>query len=104
MIALLANDPEDLPALVEGMAEPRINAQIQGDLAVTTGDGITSFAVGPGYRVGHLPLLVEAGYWLSGRPELMALGGLLAALLLGAPLYLYLARREHLRLDKDDTE
>ena len=104
VIALLANDPEDLPALVEGMAEPRINAQIQGDLAVTTGDGITSFAVGPGYRVGHLPLLVEAGYWLSGRPELMALGGLLAALLLGAPLYLYLARREHLRLDKDDTE
>jgi cellulose synthase (UDP-forming) len=46
---MIADDTATLPQLVEGANDDKINAQIQGDLAVTTGDGMTSFAVGPRY-------------------------------------------------------
>ncbi|WHO37289.1 UDP-forming cellulose synthase catalytic subunit [Sphingobium sp. AP49] len=99
VIALLADDPRALPQLVDGMADAKINAQIQGDLAVTNGDGMSSFAVGPGYWVGYLPFWMKAAFWLSGRPLLMAACGLLAALILAGPLYLYLSRQQRRRLE-----
>ena len=98
VIAVLADDPAMLPQLVNGMADTRINAQIQGDLAVVNGDGMSSFAVGPGYWVGYLPFWMKAAYWLSQRPLLMAACGLLAALILTGPLYLYLSRQQRRRL------
>ena len=104
VIALLADNPASLPALVEGMADPRINARIQGDLSVINGDSMSSFAVGPGYWLGDLPLWLKAGYWLSEEPALLALGGILVALLLAVPLRLYLVRRERLRLGNEDLE
>ncbi|MGC4251852.1 MAG: UDP-forming cellulose synthase catalytic subunit [Sphingobium sp.] len=58
-VALVADDSSQLPQLVDGLADTRINAQVQGDLSVTSGDGMTSFAVGSGYWVGHLP------FWLN---------------------------------------
>ncbi|MGC4252380.1 MAG: hypothetical protein QM605_13210, partial [Sphingobium sp.] len=67
-----------------------------------SGDGMTSFAVGSGYWVGHLPFWMKIAYWFSQRPLLMAAGGLIAALLLAAPLYLYLSRQERRRLDPGD--
>ncbi len=98
VVAVLANDPNALPQLVEGMADARINAQIQGDLSVASGDGMSSFAVGSGYWVGYLPFWMKASYWLSQRPLLMAACGLLAALILTGPLYLYLSRQQRRRL------
>ena len=102
VVALLADDPRALPDLVGGMADAKINAQIQGDLAVTSGDGMSSFAVGPGYWVGYLPFWMKAAFWLSQRPLLMAACGLLAALILAGPLYLYLSRQQRRRLSKED--
>ena len=102
VVALLADDPSTLPALVEGMADNKINAQIQGDLAVTSGDGMTSFAVGSNYWVGYLPAWMKGAYWISQHPALMALSGLLAALLLGGPAYLFFSRQERRRLGKGD--
>jgi len=104
VIALLASDPEALPALVDRMADPRIDAQIEGDLSVASGDGMASFAVGPGYRVGPMPFPIAAGYWFADRPVLITLGGLLGAFALAVPVYQYLARRARRRLDKDDPE
>ncbi len=104
VVALLADDPRALPQLVEGMADTRINAQIQGDLAVTNGDGMASFAVGSRYWVGYLPFWMKAAYWLSQRPLLMAAFGLFAALLLAGPLYLYLSRQQRRRLGQEDSE
>jgi cellulose synthase (UDP-forming) len=104
VVALLADDPNTLPQLVGGMADIKINAQIQGDLSVTAGDGMTSFAVGGGYWVGYLPFWMKGAYWISQRPLLMAAAGLLAALLLAGPLYLYFRRQERRRLGQSETD
>ncbi|WIW90447.1 UDP-forming cellulose synthase catalytic subunit (plasmid) [Sphingobium sp. V4] len=102
VVALLANDPNALPQLVNGMADTKINAQIQGDLAVTDGEGMTSFAVGPTYWVGSLPVWMRIAYWFSQRPILMAASGLLLALFLAGPAYLYLNRQAKRRLAAAD--
>ena len=102
VVALLADDPNTLPQLVNGMADTKINAQIQGDLAVTDGDGMTSFAVGPTYWVGSLPFWMRVAYWFSQRPLLMAASGLLLALFLAGPAYFYLNRQAKRRLDGAD--
>lgn len=102
VVALLANDPNALPQLVNGMADTKINAQIQGDLAVTDGEGMTSFAVNPTYWVGSLPIWMRVAYWFSLRPILMAASGLLLALFLAGPIYLYLHRQAKRRLEATD--
>lgn len=98
VVALLADDPNALPELVNGMADTKINAQIQGDLAVTDGEGMTSFAIGSTYWVGSLPFWMRIAYWFSQRPILMAASGLLLALFLAGPAYLYLNRQAKRRL------
>lgn len=104
VVALIADDPNALPQLVNGMADTKINAQIQGDLAVTDGEGMTSFAVGPTYWVGSLPVWMRVAYWFSQRPILMAASGLLLALLLAGPAYFYLNRQARRRLrDADEA-
>ena len=102
VVAVLADDPNALPQLVNGMADTKINAQIQGDLAVTDGEGMTSFAVGPTYWVGSLPVWMRIAYWFSQRPILMAASGLLLALLLAGPAYLYFNSQAKRRLDGAD--
>jgi cellulose synthase (UDP-forming) len=102
VVAVLADDPNALPQLVNGMADTKINAQIQGDLAVTDGEGMTSFAVGPTYWVGSLPIWMRIAYWFSQRPILMAASGLLLALLLAGPAYLYFNSQAKRRLDGAD--
>ncbi|MDR6706139.1 MULTISPECIES: UDP-forming cellulose synthase catalytic subunit [unclassified Novosphingobium] len=98
VVALIADDTATLPQLVDGMNDDKINAQIQGDLAVTTGDGMNSFAIGPRYWAGSLPLWMKMAYWFSQRPLLMALSGVLLALLLTGPVYLIFARQAKKRL------
>ncbi|MCB4858124.1 UDP-forming cellulose synthase catalytic subunit [Sphingobium sp. PNB] len=99
VVALLASDPEALPALVNGLNDTRINAQVQGDLSVVDGEGMASFAVGDGYWVGSLPVWMKIAYWMSQRPFLIALGGLLVAFLISAPVYLLFKRQETKRLE-----
>ena len=103
VIAVLASDTNALPQLVGGLSDAKINAQVQGDLSVVTGDGMTSYAVGPGYWVGSLPIWMKFSYWLSQRPLLLALGGLLVALLVSGPIYLLLKRQQRKRLEVLDA-
>lgn len=98
VIALLSNDTVNLPGLIDGLADEKINAQVQGDLSMVDGDAMTSFAVGSGYWVGYLPIWMKIAYWFSQRPLLLALSGLLAALLISGPVYLFLKRQERRRL------
>ena len=98
VVALLADNPDTLPQLVSGMADTKINAQIQGDLALTDGEGMASFAIGPQYWVGSLPFWMRVAYWFSQRPILMAASGLLLAMLLAGPAYLYFSRQARRRL------
>ena len=102
VIALLADDPNALPQMVAGMDDIKINAQIQGDMSVVSGDGMTSFAVGPHYWVGYLPFWLKAAYWASHVPALIAMGGLLAAMVFAGPIYLILRRQARRRLGEED--
>lgn len=102
VVAMLSTDPTDLPGLAQGLADEKINAQIQGDLSVLTGDRMRSFAVGQTYWSGSLPVWVRIAWWFSERPLLMALSGLLVALLLAGPLYLLLMRQQKRRLRQGD--
>jgi len=88
--------------LVDGMADDKINAAIQGDLAVTSGEGMTSFAIGSTYWVGTLPLWMKAAYWFSQRPALMGLFTVLLAVVLASPVYLYFRRQAARRLGEKD--
>lgn len=98
VVAVLSTQAVDLPDLVQGLADQRINAQVQGDLSVTSGEGMRSFAVGRTYWSGSLPAWMQIAWWFSERPLLMALSGLLVALLLAGPLYLVLSRQQRRRL------
>ncbi|WP_419816881.1 UDP-forming cellulose synthase catalytic subunit [Glacieibacterium sp.] len=98
VVAVLATDPVTLPQMIAGFSEVKVNAQVQGDLSVVVGDGMSSFAVGDGYWVGALPMWLSTAYWLSQHPLLMALGGLFLAVLLSYPMFRLLKRQERKRL------
>ncbi len=101
VVAVLATDSTDLPPLVQGLADEKINALVQGDLSVATGDTMRSFAVGQSYWAGSLPIWMRIAWWFSERPLLMALGAVLAAILLAGPLYLLLRRQQARRLGQE---
>jgi cellulose synthase (UDP-forming) len=98
VVALLASDPVNLPQMVAGLADVKINAAVQGDVSIFTGDSMSSFAVGSRYWVGSLPIWMKAAYWFSQRPWLLALAGILTAILLSWPAYFLLKRQERKRL------
>jgi len=99
VVALLADQPGTLPGLVDGLNDEKTNAQVQGDLSVVTGDGMTSFAIQPTYWVGDLPAWMKLAYWFAQHPLLMALSGLIVAMALTGPTYLYFSRQARRRLD-----
>jgi len=102
VVGLIADDAAALPDLVEGMADAKINAQIQGDLSVSTGDGMSSFAMGSTYWVGSLPIWMKIAFWFSQRPLLMAFGTIILALGLTGPAYAYFRRHARQRLAAKD--
>ncbi|WP_159980906.1 MULTISPECIES: UDP-forming cellulose synthase catalytic subunit [unclassified Novosphingobium] len=102
VVALLADDGNALPALVDGLTDAKINASIQGDLAVTSGDGMTSFAISERYWVGSLPIWMKLAYWTSQHPMLLGLFTLVLAVILAGPAYLYFRRQAHKRLGRQD--
>ncbi len=98
VVAMLASDPVGLPPMIASLADVTVNAQVQGDLSIFTGDGMLSFAAADRYWVGSLPIWMKAAYWLSQRPWLLALAAVLAAIALSWPAYLLLKRQERKRL------
>jgi cellulose synthase (UDP-forming) len=98
VVALLASEPVNLPQMISGLADVDVNADVQGDLSIFTGDGMLSFAAADRYWVGALPVWMKAAFWLSQRPWLLALAGVLAAIALAWPAYLFLSRQERKRL------
>jgi len=102
VVAILAKDPVNLPQMIGGLSDVKVNAQVQGDVSVAIGDGMSSFAVGDGYWVGSLPIWLKVAYWLSLHPLLMALGGLFVAVIVAGPIYAILRRQERKRLQALD--
>ncbi|EJL20984.1 UDP-forming cellulose synthase catalytic subunit [Novosphingobium sp. AP12] len=102
VVALLADDGGALPDLVNGLADTKVNASVQGDLAVTRGDGMTSFEITERYWVGSLPIWMKVAYWTSQRPMLLGLFTLVLAAILAGPAYLYFRRQAQRRLGRKD--
>ena len=98
VVALLSDQPGALPTLITGLNDEKTNAQVQGDLSVVTGDGMTSFAILPTYWTGSLPIWMKIAFWFSRHPLLMALSGLAIAIALTGPVYLYFSRQARRRL------
>ncbi len=98
VVALLATSPESLPDLVYGLLDRKINAQVQGDVAIMTDDGVRSFRSGGTFWTGSLPWWLSAAFWFSERPLLLGLAGILAAILISSPFYFYLKAQERRRL------
>jgi len=102
VVAVLARDTVALPLLVDSLADVKVNAQVQGDLSIANGEGMASFAVGSSYWVGELPIWVRIAFWFSQHPLLMALSGVIVALLVAGPIYHFLKRQERKRLSVMD--
>jgi len=98
VVAVLASRPDLLPALAYSFQDPKLNAQIQGDLAVLTNDGVQSYNLAPLYWYGHLPFWISVEYELSRHPFLLAIFGMAAAILLTLVAAAWLKRRQSARL------
>jgi cellulose synthase (UDP-forming) len=98
VVALLATEATQLPQLVYGLLDRKTNAQVQGDVAIMTDDGVRSFRGGDTYWSGSLPWWLATAFWFSERPLLLGLLGILAAILITGPIYLFLKAQERRRL------
>lgn len=98
VVALLATSTAQLPQLVYGLLDIKTNAQVQGDVSVLTEDGMRSFRSGGTYWAGSLPWWLAIAFWFSGKPAMLAVLAILAAILISGPLYLFLKAQERRRL------
>jgi cellulose synthase (UDP-forming) len=98
VVAFIATHPDDLPNLVYSLSDRTINASVQGDLALLTGDRMRSFRVGSTYWSGSLPWWLKTAYWLSQHPLLLAFAAVLAAILASIPAYALLLAQQRRRL------
>ncbi len=101
VVALLADNPERLPALVQRLARPGENARVQGDVVIDQDGDFASYRVGASYWSGRLPEWLSAAWWINRHP--MALVGLLlaAAILIAFPVNLALRAQASRRLRGD---
>ncbi|BBC71896.1 cellulose synthase [Altererythrobacter sp. B11] len=102
VVAVLATDTNELPGMITDLEDVDVIAGVQGDLSLVRGDGMTSFVVGPDYWVGELPWWVSIGHWFSRHPLLLALAGLIVALLVAGPIYAVLQRQQRKRLQNEE--
>ncbi|MDP1987851.1 cellulose biosynthesis cyclic di-GMP-binding regulatory protein BcsB, partial [Phenylobacterium sp.] len=98
VVALLSDRPEQILAIAQGLDDPAINARVAGDLVVGTGEGLSAFKVGPSFQAGDMAWGYRIFWWLSRHPILMALGLVLAAIVISIPLAFAMRRQERRRL------
>jgi cellulose synthase (UDP-forming) len=104
VVAILSDDPTRLPAIVGKLDDPAQNARLQGDLAVVTEDGFSSFQVGKSFQTGDLSWPVYVMWWLSQRPLLLALAIFGAGLVLSVPIIVALKLTARRRLKGDRAQ
>jgi cellulose synthase (UDP-forming) len=98
VVALISDRTDQLPALVQRLADPIQNAEVKGDLVIEADNTLSSFRVGSTFWAGTMPHLYRAAWWLSLHPVLMALALAGAAVVLAGPIFLLLRARERRRL------
>jgi len=98
VVAILSSQPQNMAALVDMLPEADAKAQIRGDLVIRNGDTFSAYQVLPTKWRGDMPWWIMIGYWLSQHPIFMALGALLAAVIVGFPMYYALKAHSRRRL------
>ena len=104
VVAVLSSRTQSLPELTNLLPTADAKAEIRGDLVVRSGSDFKAYQVMPTHRRGDLPWWLNIGYWFSERPFILALAALLAAVLVGFPLYYSLKAHGRRRLAGSDDE
>lgn len=104
VVAVLSSQPQALPQLTNLLPTADSLAQIRGDLVVRSGAEIKAYQVGSTHWRGELPWWLGIGYWFAQRPFMLALAALLAAVLIGFPLYYSLKAYSRRRLAGTDHD
>ncbi len=92
LVALLGSSPEAVDSLVAAFHDPDQAPVIAGDLALLTGDRISSYRVGGTYAVGSLPLWLYPSWLLRDQPFAL-IGAMVAGCLLLAGCSFAVLRR-----------
>jgi len=98
VVAVLSSQPASLPQMASLLPSADAKAQIRGDLIMRNGNEFRAFQVKPTQWRGNLPWWLAIGYWFSQRPFMLALSALLAAMLVGFPMYYALKAHGRRRL------
>lgn len=104
VVAVLSSHPQSLPELTNLLPTADAKAEIRGDLVVRNGRDFKAYQVMPTHWRGDLPWWLNIGYWFSERPFMLALAALLAAVLVGFPLYYSLKAHGRRRLAGSDND
>lgn len=104
-VVVLASEKTDgLAIAINALRSSESLKQVQGSAVVVRGDQVNSLLAEKTYHVGSLSPFTYAQWYLSSRPLLLALVGLLSALLVGALLYFVLKNgaRDRLQVQKNN--
>lgn len=103
-VVVLASEKTDgLAMAVNALRSPETLKRVQGSAVVVRGEQVNSLLAEKTYHVGSLSPFTYVQWYLSTRPLLLALVGLLSALLVGALLYFVLKNgaRDRLQVQKN---
>jgi hypothetical protein len=87
VVAIMAPHSEALVKLSDVLRSSELSPQLQGDLAVVSGDSIDSHRVANPYYVGELPTMVYVQWYLSERPWIVSMLMLLGVLLISLSVF-----------------
>nr|WP_312072745.1 cellulose biosynthesis cyclic di-GMP-binding regulatory protein BcsB [Atlantibacter sp.] len=105
VVMAVGSNGDQISRLHADLNLPRINAGIRGDVAIITDEnGIRSFRVGPQFPSGQMPWYMMVVWYANQHSALLALAGLMFALVIGLSLYGLLKRRAHKRLNPQDYD
>ncbi len=93
LVALLGGSAAAVGTLVAALHDPEQAPAITGDLALLTGDRVSSYRVGATYTVGSLPLWLYPSWLLRDQPFGVVLTMLAGCLLVAAAGFVALRRR-----------
>ncbi|MGI4982359.1 MAG: cellulose biosynthesis cyclic di-GMP-binding regulatory protein BcsB [Janthinobacterium lividum] len=100
VVALVGSTAQNHAELLNMLMDADLVKQLQGGLAIVHARTVSSIASGDVYHAGRLPPLEYLRWVLSAHPMLLALAGLLLAVVIAALLYRMLRRLAARRLKK----
>ncbi len=98
VVVVTGTTPAAMAAMVAALRDPDLQPRIQGDISILSGGRIQSYRTTATYGVGELPPWLMVQVWLANQPYRVLIVMLIAASMIGIPLYWILRRRVANRL------